>query len=121
HIHAGVRQIGEIVNRGQFELMHYADAERADLQLFNNVNDAREIAKCDEAGNFRPLKTAPNLRRGWKLMLREVREVREALDFFYPAMLGVLHAHERRVLAPVDLRETLNRQSGMYAVTKKIS
>ena len=113
--------MGELLIRGKFEVLHHADADRADLQLFNTPQAAREIARFDEAGNFRPLKSAPNLRRGWRLALSSIADLREALDFFYPAMLGTLLAHERGVLEIMPLRETLNRQSGMYAVTKKIS
>ena len=119
---AGRECIGELLIRGHFELLHRADVHCADgLQVFNTPQAAREIARLDEAGNFRPLKSAPNLRRGWKLVLRDIRELREALDFFYPAMLGTLLAHERGELEIVPLRAMLNRQSGMYAVTKKIS
>lgn len=115
-------RIGELLIRGNFELLHHADANRTDLQLFNTPQAAREITRYDETGNFRPLKSAPNLRRGWKLALSGgIGELREALDFFYPAMLGTLLAHERGALEITPLRETLNRQSGMYAVTKKIS
>ena len=127
----GRRQIGELVICGGaesgFEILHYADASAAhrDLQLFNTPQAAREIARFDVAGNFRPLKSAPNLRRGWLLKLRggddATRELREALDFFYPAMLGTLLAHQRDALEITPLRETLRRQSGMYAVTKRIS
>jgi sirohydrochlorin cobaltochelatase len=120
---AGRNRIGELLIRGRFELLHHADAERAEgLQMFNTPQAAREIARFDEVGNFRPLKSAPNLRRGWKLALRDdIGEVREALDFFYPAMLGMLLAHERGGLEIVPLRGTLDRQSGMYAVTRKIT
>jgi hypothetical protein len=46
--------------------------------------------------------------------------LRRVLDAFYPAMLGVLLSQERGELTPIALRATLNRQTGMYAVTKKI-
>lgn len=118
---SGADRLGEIIVRGHFELLHHADAERADLQEFNTPESARQLAQYDAAGNFRPLKTAPNLRRGWKLRLRDVHELRAALDFFYPAMLGTLHAYERGQLRITHLRETLNRQTGMYAVTKKLT
>lgn len=119
---AGRNCMGELLIRGRFEVLHRADADRAHgLQVFNMPQAAREIARLDEAGNFRPLKSAPNLRRGWKLVLRDIRALREALDFFYPAMLGTLLAHERGGLEIVPLRETLDRQSGMYAVTRKIT
>jgi sirohydrochlorin cobaltochelatase len=53
------------------------------------------------------------------LALADVAALRIALDYFYPAMLGALLSHQRGELHPVPLRETLARQSGMYAITKK--
>src|SRR4051794_31145809 len=98
---ADVNRIGEILIRGEFELLHHSDAGRTDLEIFCKPEDALELAKFDDSGKFRPLKTAPNLRRGWMLKLRNVAELRNALDFFYPAMLGVLHAQNRGALVPV--------------------
>lgn len=118
---AGLDHIGEIVVSGAFELRHAAEAGRGDLRVFNKACEAREIAQFDAGGAFRPLKTAPTLRRGWVLRLRTIGEVREALEAFYPAMLGVLLAHERGVLHATNLRETLGRQSGMYAGAKNVS
>lgn len=121
---AGFRQIGEIAiePRGaNFELAHFQDAGRADLVAHSQPEDARTLGTYDDAGNFRPLKSAPTLRHGWKLVLADLASLRRALDFFYPAMLGTLLNHERGELAQVHLRETFARQSGMYAVTKKIT
>lgn len=118
----GRSRIGEIAIAGRFALTHHADAGREDLQLFNTPQAAREIARFDEAENFRPLKSAPNLPRGWKLLLPDdIRALHETLDFFYPAMPGTLLAHERGALEIVPLRATLERQTGMYAVTKRIT
>lgn len=118
----GFSRIGEVRISGRFELAHHADAERADLRLFNTPQAAREISKYDDAGNFRPLKTAPTLARGWKIALPgDIPALRAALEEFYPAMLGTLLAHERGGLESVPLRETLGRQSGMYAVAKTIT
>src|SRR5450432_1331531 len=113
-------QIGEIAIR-RFELRHHEDAANDVLQLFNKPEHAREIAKYDDAGNYRSLKSAPNLRHGWKLVLMDIREVREALDFFYPAMLGSLLAQRNGKLSAVNFRDTANRQTGMYAAVKKIT
>ncbi len=52
---------------GGFVLSHRDDEGRNDLQTFRSTEDAIDIAKYDDAGNYRPLKTAPNLRRGWRL------------------------------------------------------
>lgn len=123
-LESGGRQAGEIAivaASGGFELCHRADLGRSDLRTESGANAARQIANYDGAGKYRPLKTAPNLRRGWKLRVADLRELRRALDYFYPAMLGVWLSHTRGELAPVPLRETLGRQTGMYRVTQKIT
>lgn len=89
------------------------------LELFTRPEEARAIALYGEEGQFRPLKSAPNLRRGWRLELASVAELQLAIEFFYPAALGVWVAWEEQRLARIPLQETLQRQSGMYAVTKK--
>ena len=85
------------------------------------AEDAAEIAKFDDAGNYRPLKTAPNLRHGWCMQLSSLCELRHALDLFYPGRLAVFRAYQEEEFATTPLRETLNRQSGMYRVAAKIS
>ena len=123
-LNAGGHVIGQVkIQRSDdgWDLRHADDAERADVQNFTRWQDARAIANHDDAGAFRPLKTAPNLRHGWRLVLQDADEVRKALDFLYPAMLGVWLAHRAGRLAPVDLRETLARQTGMYRITQKLT
>ena len=106
---------------GEFVLSH-RDQEAADAsQLFRNAEDAIEIAKYDNTGNYRPLKTAPNLRHGWRLELDTLEELRRALDYFYPGRLAVFNAWKKGRLQTTPLRETLDRQSGMYRVAAKIS
>src|SRR4029077_5300902 len=74
---------------GRFVLSHRDDESMDQLETFRNAEDAIEIAKYDDAGNYRPLKTAPNLRRGWRLELDRLKELRRALDYFYPGRLAV--------------------------------
>ena len=120
----GGESIGQIavahVHEG-WELRHVEDAGRTDLALHENAEAARHLANLDAAGNFRPLKTAPNLVRGWRLVLPDAAAVRVALDYFYPAMTGVWLSHTRGELVPVVLRDTLGRQTGMYRVTQKLT
>ena len=104
-----------------FVLLHRDDASRNQLQAYREAEDAVEIAKYDDAGNYRPLKTAPNLRHGWRLELATTEELRRALDCFYPGRLAVFAAWRKRSLETTALRETLHRQSGMYRVAAKIS
>src|SRR4029077_19932746 len=70
---------------------------------------------------YRPLKTAPNLRVGWRLEVAGLGELRRALDFLYPGRLGMLAAGQANRLTTTALRDTLNRQSGMYRVAAKIT
>ena len=116
--------VGEIVisrtNRG-FVLSHRDDAALDESQLFKSAENAIEIAEYDDAGNYRPLKTAPNLRHGWRLELATAEELSRALDYFYPGRLAVFVAWKNGCLKTTALRETLDRQSGMYRVAAKIS
>jgi sirohydrochlorin cobaltochelatase len=121
---AGGVRIGQIALRRVaegIELRHVEDRERGDLQTHTRPEDARALANLDAAGVFRPLKTAPNLVRGWRLVVADAAALRVALDYFYPAMLGVWSSHTRGELVSVPLRDTLGRQTGMYRVTQKIT
>jgi sirohydrochlorin cobaltochelatase len=106
---------------GGFVLSHRDDELRYDLQVFRSPEDAVEIAKYDDAGNYRSLKTAPNLRPGWRLELATLPELKRTLDYFYPGRLAVFLAWKTGQLQATPVRQTLERQSGMYRVAAKIS
>jgi sirohydrochlorin cobaltochelatase len=115
---------GQILIRKQasgFILCHRDDAGRDNLEKLQRVGEAAEIARYDDAGNYRPLKTAPNLRHGWRLEVVDLSELRQALDYFYPGRLAMLARWREDSLTTTPLRETLNRQSGIYRVAAKIS
>ncbi len=116
--------VGQIVvqkSDGCFVLSHRDDETLDHLQVFRSVEDAIEIAKYDDTGNYRPLKTAPNLRHGWRLELDTLEALMRALDYFYPGRMAVFAAWKSDKLQTTPLRETLDRQSGMYRVAAKIS
>ncbi len=106
---------------GRFVLSHRDDESVDRLKIFRSAEDAINIAKSDDAGNYRPLKTAPNLRHGWRLELDTLEDLIRALDCFYPGRLAVFAAWKSGKLQTTPLRETLDRQSGMYRVAAKIS
>jgi sirohydrochlorin cobaltochelatase len=121
---SGARGIGQVLiihNGDAFALCHREDEKRGEWELFRSPNDAIEIARCDDAGRYRPLKTAPTLRHGWRLEVANLTELRLALDGFYPGRLAALAAWEAHRLTTTPLRATLNRQSGMYRVAATIS
>ncbi len=113
--------IGQVLVAGGVELRHAEDAGKDGLKLFSDPEDAAEIARWDDAGAYRPLKTAPNLRHGWRLMVADVAGLRLALELIYPGRAGAFLAWREGRLAVTPLRETLGRQTGMYRITQKIS
>ena len=120
----GLRCIGQIViecrDDGTFALAHREDAGRDDLAAADEPAAALELARFDDAGNYRPLKTAPNLRHGWKLTAQSIAELRLALDAFYPGRLAAFFAFENGQLRATPFRETIERQSGMYRIAAQI-
>jgi sirohydrochlorin cobaltochelatase len=120
----GWRCIGQIAiecrDDGTFALTHRDDAARDKLTINEAAGAALELARFDDAENYRPLKTAPTLRHGWKLILRNLTELRTALDLFYPGRLAAMFAFEKSELVTTPFRETLARQSGMYRVAAQI-
>ena len=120
-LEGGSCSIGQIAIRnrsgGGFVITHRDDVGRASLAPGAPI----ELAKFDDAGNYRPLKTAPNLRHGWCVEAGDLSELAQALDDFYPGRLGMLVAWEKHRLATTPLRETLDRQSGIYRIAAKIS
>jgi sirohydrochlorin cobaltochelatase len=117
---ACIGQLAIVPADGGFVLCHRDDLGRADLKTYE-IDDALEIAKFDDAGNYRPLKTAPNLRHHWKIFAHDLSQLEQAIDVIYPARLAILHAFKSGQLTITPLRETLNRQSGMYRVARSIS
>lgn len=119
-----LRCIGQIAIEagadGAFILQHREDSARTDLVASQRADDAAELARFDDAGNYRPLKTAPTLRHGWKLSLANLAELRLALDLFYPGRLAAFQAFEQNALVTTPLRATLERQTGMYRIAAQI-
>jgi sirohydrochlorin cobaltochelatase len=109
---------------GGFVLCHLEDMALLNggtLRRYTEPTDGRELSRYDATGEFRSLKTAPNLQRGWQLELPDLAAVHLALDFFYPASLGKARADEKSELAAVPLRDLLGRQTGMYRFANGIT
>lgn len=109
------------MSAGGFVVCHRDDENAMKLKLFQEPEDAIEIVRYDDTGKYRPLKTAPNLRHGWQLEVVDLGELRRALDYIYPGRLAALGVWMEDHLGTTPLRDTLDRQSGMYRVAAKIS
>src|ERR1700758_1625468 len=122
----GPINLGELVVRevepGRFVIRHWKDDEsQQKLAIETSSIAALEIVRYDEQGNYRALKGAPNLRTGWELRLESVPEVRQAIDYFYPGAFSTWLGFNRGEITPIDLRQTLTRQTGMYRVTQRLA
>lgn len=124
-VRSGVRRIGEIAivpRRAGFLLHHHLDhPDDVALAHHGDPETARNIATFSAEGDYRVSKSEASLRRGWLLELANSTALLLALDHFYPAAVGLYLAYRKGELETQDLREKLNRQTGMYIGAKFIS
>lgn len=106
---------------GRYEVRHHADAHRP-LHALSLVSAdplaARDLAQVTDGGEHRPLKTSPNLRRGWALVELDARGLWTALDYLYPAAAVHWHAGREGTLRVTHWAETAGRQSGIYGAVR---
>jgi hypothetical protein len=102
-----------------YALRHKDDA--TNLEVHEDPRVAREVAKLTEDGEYRPLKSSPNLRRGWEIRVSDAKELAVAMNYLYPA--GIVHWHLYREgrLEITDFRENAARQSGIYKRIQRLS
>ena len=121
----GGRIFGQVLIRptpsAGYSLRHKGDTDARSLNTYEDPRAARELAKLTEAGDYRPLKSSPNLRRGWELRVGDAKELAIAMNYLYPA--GIVHWHLYREgrLETTDFRETAARQSGIYKRIQHLS
>ncbi len=98
-----------------WELRHVADAGRdaAGLQALP-PGALREWADTADDGLFRPLKSAPTLRRGWRCLVSSHDDLELALGGVYPGGLGDWWAVRTGQGGPTSFREFMGRQTGVY-------
>ena len=106
---------------GLYSLRHVDDTGVSGLEVHEDPREAREISKTTEGGEYRPLKSSPNLRRGWELRLTGAADLAVAMNYLYPA--GIVHWHLSREgrLAVTSYRENAARQSGIYKRVQRLS
>ena len=106
---------------GGYVLRHAEDEGGPGLAVHEDPRAAREISKTTEAGEYRPLKSSPNLRRGWELRLSDARELAVAMNLLYPAGIVHWYLHREGRLRTTSYRENAARQSGIYKRVQRLS
>ncbi len=107
---------------GGFDLRHTDDAAApAESLRLVAVDALRELALTTESGAFRPLKSAPTLRRGWRAKAADAHLLEEALNHLYPGGLADWFAALGENPGATHYREFTARQTGMYRITATLN
>ncbi|MEO7298520.1 MAG: DR2241 family protein [Verrucomicrobiota bacterium] len=103
-----------------FELRHVADRDSENLRLISE-NQIRALVQFTANGEFRPLKSAPNLQSGWRIPASNEPQLESALNTIYPGAIADWFAVRFSQARPTDYREFTNRQTGMYRTTTMLT
>jgi len=131
-IRSGVHRMGQLELQTEvygypYVLCHEQDAELSTEPAFGGLSQyfgpsaARDLSTYGDDGTYRFTKGQTNLKRGWVMILENEEELRQAIDQFYPACLGLFLALRDGRLEVENLRDKLNRQTGMYRFARSIS
>ena len=85
------------------------------------VSELRGLAQKTATGAFRPLKSSPNLQRGWRADVSGPVELEAALRDLYPGAVADWFAVHAGIPYVTDYRPFTERQSGMYRVTATLT
>lgn len=116
---------GEVLitrNGAAFELRHLDDRTRpvADLRKLNR-SELRDWFQTNSTGDFRPLRTAPTMQRGWICTATNAATLILILDCIYPGAAADWFAAINGTGSPTHYRDFTGRQSGMYRVTAMLT
>jgi hypothetical protein len=117
--------LGEVLIRRQergFELRHVAEhaAGVQTLRLLNG-NELRAWAQWAADGAFRPLKSAPNLRPGWRAVAADGESLDGLLNHLYPGAVADWFAAQSASPPVTSYRQFTGRQTGMYGITARLT
>lgn len=99
-----------------FEVRNVADRDVKPLRIVS-MAELRGIAQFTEQKAFRPLKSAPNLQRGWQFLAVNHTELNDALGHLYPGAVADWFAAQQSEPSITHYHEFTARQTGMYRIT----
>ena len=123
---AGKAEFGGLLLRcrnARFSICHVADQDVpvANLKKLKHLKEADELGRTTVEGNYRPLRSAPTLRRGWIFRNLSGESLIRMIDCLLPG--AVIH---RAMWCDSTLRirsfeEAAARQTGIYASVRSLS
>jgi len=111
-----------VEDRTVHELRH-VDDDGVDPEHLTEIATASALgsfARRRDDGGARPLRTAADLPRGWRLRASCVRDLIETLVEVYGSALVHWHLGETDELSGVSFRETTAGQTGIYATLTQV-
>lgn len=132
HVSNGIGHIGQVAILSQqhgfaYVLCHFEDAGKAaqpefgGLTVHRKPDAGRDVSVYNDDGDYRFTKGRVDLIRGWVIVLEDAGALRLALDHIYPACVGLWLAEQAGTLQVENMRDKLNRQTGMYRFARTIS
>ncbi len=105
-----------------FEFRHLEDEKRAESELETVLLDqAQFYLSFNDQGAFRPIKGAPDMRHGWRLLAKNAHELELALQAVYPGLIADYYAvHQMDPIPVTSYDEFAGRQTGMYRNAKNL-
>ncbi|HYE33280.1 MAG TPA: DR2241 family protein [Methylomirabilota bacterium] len=83
--------------------------------------EMRGLALFTREGNFRPLRTAPDLASGWMCSVANEQELEHALQMVYPGALPDWHAVQTGFARVTHFPAFASRQTGIYATLPSLT
>jgi len=132
HIANGIQHIGQVailpgLHDHAYALCHFEEVETAALPEFGGLvshhspDAGRDVSVYAADGDYRFTKGRTDLVKGWVIVVENAADLRLALDHIYPACVGLWLAGLAGNLDVENLRDKLNRQTGMYRYARTIS
>ncbi|QZP38678.1 DR2241 family protein [Halobaculum magnesiiphilum] len=114
--------VGSADGSRRYDVRHVDDADRAveELETYDDPLDARELAKHDDDGMYRPLKTGTNMPTGWAFHDLDWRDAVETVETLYPATVANWYRERQGRLDIDHWTDTTDRQTGIYGVVSEL-
>ncbi|WP_345410652.1 DR2241 family protein [Haladaptatus pallidirubidus] len=101
----------------EYEVRHVEDRDEdsSALETYRDPTAVRDLSRFTDGGDYRPLRTAPNLPTGWSFETENPDELYRVVDWVYPAAVTNWNREREDALDVTHFVETADRQTGMYA------
>lgn len=111
------------ITDGGFLIRHRADANlpSESLASVDGPSTLRERVRHDDDGRYRPLSGAETLPTGWELAGLDTTGLVRAVRAVYPGSIAHWYRDRSDQLVVTDFRETVDRQTGIYADLDRLS